>query len=80
MSIPKKAIKHELIPQHERISSEEKDKLLKTMNVNFKDLPKIFSNDPALAEMELKAGDIVKVKRKSSTAKETFFYRGVIDA
>ena len=80
MVIPKKTIKHELVPLHEKISSEEKEKLLKEININFKDLPKIYRSDPAISEMDVKPGDVIKVMRKSGTAKETVFYRGVIDA
>jgi DNA-directed RNA polymerase subunit H len=51
------------------------------MQINFKDLPKITNKDPAILEIaEVKSGDIIKITRKSSTAKETVFYRGVIDA
>jgi DNA-directed RNA polymerase subunit H len=71
---------HELIPKHEKLSDQEKQKLLSEMNINFKDLPKIFKNDPAIASTEVKAGDIIKITRKSATAKETTFFRGVIDA
>ena len=72
--------KHELIPSHEKLYSEEKEKLLKEMNINFKDLPKIFKSDPAIAELNVKSEDVIKITRKSATAKESSFYRGVIDA
>lgn len=72
--------KHELIPIHEKLSEQEKEKLFSELNVNFKDMPKILKKDPAIAEIETKAGDIIKITRKSTTAKETVFYRGVVDA
>lgn len=72
--------KHELVPSHEKISAEEKQNLLSSMNISFKNLPKIYRDDPAIKEMDVKIGDIIKVARRSSTAKETIFYRGVVDA
>ena len=75
-----KTYKHQLVPSHEKISNEEKEKLMIDMEINFKDLPKILKNDPAISELDLKPGDIVKIKRKSLTARETVFYRGVTDA
>ena len=80
MTTTKKLVKHELTPLHEKISNEEKEKLLTQMNINFKDLPKVYRDDAALAELDVKPGDIIKVTRKSTTAKETVFYRGVINA
>ena len=76
----KTAAKHELVPLHEKLSSEEKEKLLKELQINFKDLPKIYRSDPTLVEMDVKVGDVIRIPRKSGTAKQTVFYRGVIDA
>jgi len=74
-------VKHELIPLHEKISGEEKEKLLKEMSVGFKDLPKMYIGDSAIADIpDVKQGDVIKIVRKSSTAKTTTFYRGVVDA
>ncbi len=75
-----KPTKHELIPVHEKLSEQEREKLLSDLKTNFKDLPKIIKEDPAIAEMGIKAGDIIKITRKSATAKETVFFRGVTDA
>ena len=80
MATTKSAVKHELIPSHEKLSSEEREKLLKELQINFKDLPKVYRSDPALNEMDVKIGDVIKVTRKSGTAKYTTFYRGIIDA
>ena len=80
MAATKLIVKHELIPLHEKLSSEEKEKLLKELQINFKDLPKIFKSDPSLNEMDVKFGDVIRITRKSGTAKQTVFYRGIIDA
>jgi len=71
--------KHSLIPKHEKISDSEKEKLFSEMTIKFKDLPKIYRNDPAIISLEIKQGDVIKVIRPSTTAKQTVFYRGVID-
>jgi DNA-directed RNA polymerase subunit H len=80
MTTKKAVIKHEIVPLHERLSDAEKEKLLSELGINFKDLPKIYKSDAAVAEIEVKQGDIIKITRKSSTAGETIFFRGVIDA
>ncbi|MBN2420702.1 DNA-directed RNA polymerase subunit H [Candidatus Woesearchaeota archaeon] len=79
MTSTKKTSKHELIPVHEKLSDTEKEKLLSALGISFREIPKIRKNDPALAEMDVKAGDIIKISRKSVTAKNTVFYRGVTD-
>lgn len=72
---------HILFPKHQKLSDGEKEKLLSEMGINFKDLPKILRNDSMIVSDEsIKTGDIIKITRKSSTAKEAIFYRGVIDA
>jgi len=42
-------------------------------------LPKIHVADPAAKEIGAKVGDIIKVIRKSTTARQSIFYRLVID-
>lgn len=68
-----------LVPKHELLSKEEKEELLKKYNVSTKQLPKIKKTDPAIKEMDLKIGEIVKITRNSETAGEAIYYRCVID-
>jgi DNA-directed RNA polymerase subunit H len=42
-------------------------------------LPFIRVSDPAVVAVEAKAGDILKIVRKSSTAGETVVYRYVVE-
>ena len=70
---------HILVPQHEKLSEEEKKKVLEKFNVNLAQMPKIFANDPAIRELEAKAGDLIKIARKSPTALESIFYRVVVN-
>ncbi len=71
--------KHTLVPVHSKISDNEKDKILSTMLVTVSQLPRIQISDPGIAKLSVKAGDIVKIERKSPTAGVSFYYRVVID-
>ncbi len=74
-----KTIEHELIAKHLKVSSTEKEALLKKYNVDVKALPKILRKDPAIAHLDLKAGDLAKIERKSKTAGISAYYREVIE-
>jgi len=69
--------KHVLVPKHIKISEKEKEEVLKEYNITLKELPKILKDDPAIEKLNVKAGDVIKVIRKSPTAGESVFYRGV---
>ena len=70
--------RHILIPTHIKLSAKQRDEVLAKYNISLKELPKIKKDDPAIARLNVKEGDIVKIIRKSPTAGETEFYRGVI--
>lgn len=72
-------MEHILIPKHEKISKEEKEKLLEKYNISFKQLPKINIKDPAITSMDAEIGDVIKITRKSPTAGISIFFRGVSD-
>lgn len=71
-------IKHVLIPKHEKLSQKDAKEFLETRNIQFMELPKILSSDPAIKEMGAKAGDIIKITRINKSGK-TDFFRGVLD-
>ena len=71
--------RHILVPEHIKLSAKEKEDLLKKHNISFIALPKMRLADPALANLDAKHGDIVKIIRKSATAGSAVFYRGVIN-
>jgi len=71
--------KHILIPDYMKLAEKEKQELFKKYNVSFQELPFILKNDNSIKQLKVKVGDVVKVIRKSPTAGETLFYRGVID-
>ena len=71
--------KHVLVPKHTKVSDKEKEKILDQYNISIKELPTISKNDPIVKKLEAKPGDVLKISRKSATAGETVFYRGVSD-
>jgi DNA-directed RNA polymerase subunit H (RpoH/RPB5) len=71
--------KHELVSEHKKLSDSEKNKLFETFNIKGKELPKISLTDPALANLGVKQGDIIKIERVSKTAGVTDYYRHVTE-
>ncbi|MAF36090.1 DNA-directed RNA polymerase subunit H [archaeon] len=71
-------VKHVLVPKHLKLTEEEKGEILKTYNVSSVQLPKILKNDPAIKGLKAIPGDVIKIFRKSKTAKHAPFYREVI--
>ena len=72
-------VQHVLVPEHVKISEKEKDEILKNFNITIKELPKIFSDDPAIRHLGVKENDVIKVIRNSPTGGKSVFYRGVIN-
>ncbi len=72
--------KHVLVPKHIKLTEKEKKELLEKYNITLRELPKILKKDPAIKHLNLKQGDIIKIIRKSQTAGESIFYRGVVSA
>lgn len=72
-------INHFLVPKHEKLTKEEIEKVYSEFKVNFDLLPKITATDAAIKFLEVKYGDVIKITRKSATAGESVFYRGVIN-
>ncbi len=70
--------KHVLMPTHSKLNDKDKKELLEHYNISFTQLPKILNTDSALAGLDVKTGDVVKIVRKSPTAGESVFYRGVV--
>ena len=68
-----------LVPKHEKLDDDAKKALLESMNISSKNLPKIFKEDVAIADLKPKSGDIIKVERESPTAGTSIYYRVVID-
>ena len=71
--------KHFLVPEHLKLNDADKIKLLEKYNISIKQLPVIKINDPAIKTLGVKAGDVIIIKRKSATARQTEFFRVVIN-
>jgi DNA-directed RNA polymerase subunit H len=74
-----KVDKHILIPKHMKVSEKEKEKLLEQYNISLKELPRIPKTDAAIASLNVKPGDVIKIVRQSPTANEAVFYRVVVN-
>lgn len=69
---------HILVPEHILLNEKEKNALYEKYGISFKELPKIYINDPAIRPMKVRQGDVIKVVKKSITAGKAEYYRGVI--
>lgn len=67
-----------MVPMHVILTEEEKNEVLKKYRVALKQLPRILITDPAIADKNPNAGDVVKIIRNSPTAGETFYFRVVV--
>jgi len=70
---------HILVPEHTKLNEKEVKDLLEKYHISLKELPKMSKKDPAISHLNVKEGDVVKILRKSETASEAIFYRGVIN-
>lgn len=67
---------HILQPRHTKLKENETEELLANFNISRAQLPKIFSDDPALPE-GCEVGDVVKIERKEE-GKTHLYYRVVV--
>ncbi|MFH8080431.1 MAG: DNA-directed RNA polymerase subunit H [Candidatus Aenigmatarchaeota archaeon] len=73
-------LEHELVPKHYIVSEEEKQKILEKYKITkLNQLPQIKSTDPVVKALGAKPGDLIKIIRKSSIAKEVVYYRIVVE-
>ena len=73
-------IRHKLVPIHTIVSDEESKKILDKYKMKYDQFPKILDTDPVSISIGAKPGQIVKIIRKSQTAKEAVAYRLVVES
>lgn len=71
---------HRLVPLHEIISEREREELFKKYNIKQDQLPRTLDTDPVAIAIGAKPGQIVKITRKSQTAKKAVAYRLVVES
>lgn len=64
---------HILQPKHTKLKADEVEKLLLKYNISLSQLPKISKMDPALAELNVVMGDVIRFDRKSDLGAEEYF-------
>lgn len=70
---------HRLVPKHEILAPEEREKVLAYYRVKPYQLPQIKASDPAAKAIGARPGDILRIIRKSPTAGEHVAYRYVVE-
>lgn len=70
---------HELVPKHEILPPDEREKMLAEYRVQPYQLPRVKTSDPAVKAIGAGAGDIVRIIRESATAGKYVAYRYVVE-
>ena len=71
---------HKLVPKHVVLTEKEKKDVMKMYGIKkLNQFPKIPKSDAAISMLKVKPGNLVKIIRKSDTAKESIYYRVVIE-
>lgn len=70
---------HVLVPKHTKLGEKATKELLDKYNISVDQLPKILIKDAAIKNLDVKAGDVIKIERNSITAGKSTYYRLVIE-
>ena len=72
-------LKHELVPRHEILPAKDAKDLMAKFSARPEQLPRILESDPAARAIGAKAGQVLKITRKSPTAGEAIAFRVVVE-
>lgn len=70
---------HKAVPEHRKLEDDEVEQVLEKYGAERDDLPKIDRNDAALKQMDVEDGDVIEIRRDSSTAGKSTYYRVVVE-
>ena len=74
-------ITHVNVPPHKLATDSEVKALLESLNCSIEQIPVIISTDPAIASLNARIGDVVKIERVSPiTEKPSPYYRVVVES
>ncbi len=81
MESPEAPLSHSLVPMHAVASEQEVQQVLEQLGCTIEQLPIIYSTDPAIANLGVRPGDVVKIQRTSQvTGQPTAYYRLVVES
>ena len=69
---------HSLVPDHKKLTKEEKEALLEKYHITVKELPRVLESDPSLQGVKVGPGDVVRITRNSPTAGKAVYFRVVV--
>ena len=70
---------HVLVPDHIILTEKEKSDLINNLHIELCQLPKILTSDAVSISIGAESGQVLKIVRKSHTAKEAVAYRFVVE-
>ena len=70
---------HLFVPNHEILGKSEADEIMVKYNAKPEQMPFIAVNDPVMRSISAKAGDLIRITRKSETAGVAQYYRYVVE-
>ena len=70
--------KPSLVPEHSRLTEEERNSVLEEYNIKLNQLPVILQSDPAIESLKPEIGDVIKIIRDSPTNIKQEFFRVVV--
>jgi len=69
---------HFLVPEHRKLSAEEKQQIMQKYDAEEKQFPKISIKDPAIKILNPEIGDMIEIRRKVLDSDESYLYYRVV--